>query len=178
MMTNASPLHAVPVYSVFNNLEIVEDHEADERVTVLDEKTGKWVRKSFFISSKNALSPEFKPGAEYGYGRCLDYSLSIGCDGRDWHDVLAKMVGFDSTGDAEPDEAIPFRELLHPARNNATFGPKVAKKLFGEFAAWEERAKTFADPEFYLAYWWLSRCFGHAANDGAVQIEWVGTEKV
>ena len=163
-----------PIYSAFSNLILVEDEDCmDYKYIRWNAEKREFTGNSIYISEINGLTTEFRRGAEYGYDRCIHYSLAIGCEGRDWHDVLAQMVGFDPAGKTEPSEDTPFREILHPELWSATFGPLAAKKLLKDFDAWEERAKTFADAEFYLAYWYLRCCFGHAANGGAVQMNWV-----
>ena len=165
--------YAFPVYNVFNGLKLSEEVLLDSDAFVFDKETGKYRSNYIYISETDAQTTEFKRKATYEYDRCLRYSLGIGCDGRDWHDVLAAMVGFDRSGNVEPSEETPFGELLHPNIQFTTFGSKAAAKLVRDFAEWEERAKEFSDPEFYLAYWWLSCCFGHAARNGAVQMNWV-----
>jgi hypothetical protein len=164
--------HAFPVYDVFNNLTLREDVLLDSDAFVFDKEAGQYRSNFLYVSETNDLTTEFKRKAMYEYGRCLRYSLAIGCEGRDWHDVLAQMVGFDRSANVEPSADTPFREILHPAIQSATLGPKVARKLLGDFHAWDERAKILADAEFYLAYWWLRCCFTHASNDGAVQMNW------
>lgn len=166
--------YAHPIYSVFSNLNRVAYEDGiDNEYIRWDREKRKFIGNSIYISQIDSLTTEFPRGAEFMYDRCIHYSLAVGCEGRDWHDVLAQMVGFHPAGGAEPGEEVPFREILHPSRTSATYGPKAAQKLVEDFAAWEERAKTFADPEFYLAYWWLSCCFGHASKGGAVQMNWV-----
>jgi len=165
--------YAFPVYDVFNNLTLRKDISLDSDSFVFDKETGQYRSNFLYVSESNDLTTEFMRKAVYEYGRYLRYSLAIGCDGRDWHDVLAQMVGFDRSANAEPSTDTPFRELLHPKMTSATLGPKTALRLLGEFDAWDERAKEFADAEFYLAFWWLRCCFGHAAKGGAVQMNWV-----
>lgn len=165
--------YAFPVYDVFNNLILREDISLNSDAFVFDKATSQYRSNFLYVSEANDLTTEFKRKAIYEYGRYLRYSLAIGCEGRDWHDVLAQMVGVDRNAGAELSAETPFPELLHPKMSSATLGPKTALRLLGEFDAWDARAKEFADAEFYLAFWWLRCCFGHAANGGAVQMNWV-----
>ena len=160
------------VYVAYNGLTLREDliHRADG---VADPATGELLMDVLRVPAGTeqaaTLTTEFEQGAFYQYDRRLEYSMAIGCDGRDWHDVLAAMVGFDRNAGAEPTDG-PFQEILHPRHAFTVHGPNAAKKLLADFDACEEKAKTFSDPEFYLAYWWLRCCFGHVAQNGAVQM--------
>lgn len=157
------------VYIAYNGLKLRDD-VAKRPEGLADQATGELLANVLHVPDDCAtLTSEFEQCAFYEYKRSLEYSMAIGCDGRDWHDVLAAMVGFDRNANVAPTDG-PFQEILHPRHAFTVHGPKTAKKLLADFDAWEEKAKTFSDAEFYLAYWWLRCCFGHGAQNGAVQM--------
>lgn len=158
------------VYVVYNGLQQRKDLINRADGCLADPATGKVLTDVLHVPGESAtLTSEFEQDAFYEYGRRLEYNLAIGCAGRDWHDVLAAMVGFERNAEAGPTDG-PFQEILHPHHAFTVHGPKTSKKLLADFDAWEEKAKRFSDAEFYLAYWWLRCCFGHGAQNGAVRM--------
>ncbi|WP_284454517.1 hypothetical protein [Cupriavidus campinensis] len=81
--------YAFPVYDVFNSLTLRKDISLDSDSFVFEKETGQYRSNFLYVSESNELTTEFMRKAVYEYGRNLRYSLAIGCDGRDWHDVLA-----------------------------------------------------------------------------------------
>ncbi|SDC62243.1 hypothetical protein SAMN05216345_10339 [Cupriavidus sp. YR651] len=185
------------VYEVFKNLKLVEDsvESVDDWV---HPTTGLKLEKAVYldgsaVARRGYRTHEFVGSAIYSYDLRLEYSLALGCQGRDWHDVLAKMIGYDRTKpEVYPDDSA-FVELLDPYYSGATFGPSVSRKLLEDFDNWQERASKvmeavsirseptdlFAAPPapelvyddaFTLAFWWLRNCFAHAAENGIVRL--------
>ncbi|WP_157650505.1 hypothetical protein [Burkholderia ubonensis] len=64
---------------------------------------------------------------------------------------LGEMVGHDKNM-ATPDKPAPFFELLRYGLQRAHFGPEVANKLLSDFREWDQRARGYADAEFYKSY--------------------------
>lgn len=143
---------------------------------------------------------EIKGSSIYTCERMLEYPLTFSSRG-DWHSTLEKMVGYERGTGTYPDD-FPFIELLDDRYSEATFGPTAVRKIVADFDAWKDRAskvterveiweedKTaedwyFSKPrklacveyvpndEFYLTYWYLRCCFGHAVKEGVVIAGW------
>ncbi|EPX96705.1 MULTISPECIES: hypothetical protein [Ralstonia] len=167
----------------------------------IDPETGhKWENATYIDEVPGRYGSDgLKSASIYTYELRHEYSLELGCPGRDWHDVLAEMVGFDRDNqDAYPADG-PFIELLHYDYSMETFGPSAARKIVADFDAWNDRAskamvkveiykkdadapdflhykpsklvgvKHFNDHAFYLTYWWLRSCFANATENGVVR---------
>lgn len=162
------------VYLAFRDLKRRDDAVLGERWWE-DPVTGKELQNAISIHEETELgrqqSVEFQAGV-YEYGRHFAYPLDIGCNGRDWHDVLRALVGYDRNGPKKCPLEGPFAEILHWAYSLVTFGPIASAKVVADFDAWDARARSFSDAEFYLAYWAVRTCFSHAAQNGAVQVVW------
>jgi len=168
------------VYQVCKGMKLLAEG-VDELGWWIDPKTGLRLENATYISDneearRGYAQHELKGSSIYTYELRLEYSLELECQGGDWHDVLAAMVGFDRDNpDAYPADG-PFIELLHNDYSMATFGPSVARKLVADFDAWNDRAskpqESLYDDEFYLTYWGLRACFAHAATNGVVRCNW------
>lgn len=191
------------VYEVCKGLKLLAEG-VDELGWWIDPKTGHKLECAIYTHEAPRCygADGLKSSSIYTYELRLEYSLEFGCRGRDWHAVLAAMVGFDRENpDAYPADG-PFIELLHADHSMATFGPSTARKLVADFDAWNDRASKvkekveiyredtdapdwlyckpsklvsveyFNDDAFYLTYWWLRSCFAHATTDGVVRCYW------
>ncbi|MDT4860619.1 hypothetical protein FQZ97_951900 [compost metagenome] len=141
----------------------------------VDPTTGRRIEKAFYEQHDDRpgcrnVSKELKDSTVYTYERALKYPLACDFQGRDWHDMLSELVGFDKGNqDAYPGDG-PFVELLNEAYWGTTLGPRTSAKLVADFDAWDERARSFSDDgEFYLTYWWVRTCLSHATKNDAVQ---------
>ncbi|PZX34228.1 conserved hypothetical protein [Cupriavidus phytorum] len=150
----------------------------------IDPRTGHRLENATYIDAAPNLygSDGLKSSSIYTYDFRHEYSLELKWD---WHDVLAKLVGFDRENpDVYPADG-SFIELLHNDYSMEAFGPSAARKIVADFDAWNDRASkvlekvdlpptligdnTFNDDAFYLTYWWLRSCFANATKNGIVR---------
>ncbi|WP_061958532.1 hypothetical protein [Cupriavidus pauculus] len=168
------------VYELCKGLKLLEEG-VSEFGWWIDPKTGHRLANATYIDVVPRLhgSDGLKRSSIYTYEFRHEYSLKLK---RDWHDVLAKLVGFDRENpDAYPADG-PFIELLH--YDYETFGPSAARKIVADFDAWNERASKVMvkvwssesldtyhgyDDAFYLTYCWLRSCFANATTNGIVR---------
>ncbi|WP_432260861.1 hypothetical protein [Cupriavidus sp. TMH.W2] len=154
----------------------------------IDPKTGHRLENATYIHTapRRYGSDGLKGSSIYTYEFRHEYSLEFGCQGRDWHDVLADLVGFDRENPGAYPADGPFIELLHNDYSTEAFGPSAARKIVADFDAWNERASKvlvkevgrwtesldtyhYNDDEFYMTYWWLHSCFANATTNGIVR---------
>lgn len=86
-----------------------------------------------------------------------------------WVSQLSYLVG----GKGEipsADSDIAFRDLFRFGLHQGTFGPVASAKFAADFATWDERAKSFADENFYPTYTLVRKMFEYAAKDGLVYL--------
>ncbi len=93
-----------------------------------------------------------------------------------WRDQLAEMAGYPRGSDASSPHCEvcwdgaqgPFAELLNFSDCEGDIGADVAKKLAGDFAAFQDRADAFAwdKPELYNKF---RRAFEIASDGGCVK---------
>ncbi|MPW23257.1 conserved hypothetical protein [Paraburkholderia piptadeniae] len=62
---------------------------------------------------------------------------------------------------------VSFRDFFVWTQNG-TVGPKASERLAAHFAEWDERAKTFADEEFYDIFVAMREMFEWCSEDGLV----------
>lgn len=86
---------------------------------------------------------------------------------REWTNNLWEMIGCTEDEVLAADSTVAFRDYFLWAQNG-TFGPKASAKLAAQFAQLEERAKSFADAEFYEIYADMKCMFEWTAQDGLV----------
>ena len=104
----------------------------------------------------------FRAGSYGGYNR--------------WRDMLAKLAGYGSAGDAwnlvDRTFSGPFIELIDFADNEGVIGPKISAKLAKDFRDYEVKAKEFAETSgeswFWEKYQNWKKAFEMAADNGAV----------
>ncbi|SPK76041.1 conserved protein of unknown function (plasmid) [Cupriavidus taiwanensis] len=163
------------VYTVYKEISPVPT-AVDLLGSWIDSATGRKIEKAFYEKHddrpdcRNVLK-ELKDSTVYAYEQALEYPLACDCQGRDWHDMLGQLVGFDKDNQDAYLADGPFAELLTDAYQGTTLGPRTSAKLVADFDAWDERARSFSDDgEFYLTFWWVRTCLSHAIKNGAVKL--------
>lgn len=118
-------------------------------------KTGKRVRELIRIEGIPEY-PQLSAGLEIGaiYSWEYQYAFDSIYSEDSYLSFLVKlgeMVGHDKDM-ATQNEPKPFFELLRYGLQRAHFGTAVARKLRNDFDEWDERARDYADAEFYRSY--------------------------
>ncbi|WP_035878759.1 hypothetical protein [Cupriavidus sp. amp6] len=166
------------VYTVYKEISPV--HAAVNSLgSWIDSTTGQKIEKAFYeqhddSSGCRSVLNELKDSTLYAYEQVLEYPLACDYQGRDWHDMLGELVGFDKDNHEAYPAGGPFAELLNCEYWMTTLGPRTAAKLVADFDAWDDRARSFSDAggEFYLTYWWVRTCLSHAVKNGAVKLHY------
>jgi hypothetical protein len=98
----------------------------------------------------------------YDFGTKHELDFGYG-EYNDWRDALSSLAQSLPRSDA-------FHELIEFPDNEGVIGPVVSRKLAGDFAEFENRAKT-KSPDFVRTYLQWKKAFETAANSGAVQFQ-------
>lgn len=151
---------------------------AGRRLTKLDEAALKefkgrdYVSEDLMVVEGNPEVPQLAEGVEVGatyrLAEVLFFSFPHWRVCRDWVIKLAAMVGCTNellnTGGT-----VAFRDFFMWMQEG-TVGPKASAKLAAEFVEWDERAKTFADQEFYEIFTDMGAMFAWGAEDGLISL--------
>lgn len=116
-------------------------------------------------------------GVEGGVWYDADDSKHLFCGGYGsyghWRRELAKLAGYASIDAAWGRNSGPFWELLNFSDCEGTLGTEVAKKLYSDFIAFDERAKKVGydgvHHMFYTHYQAFKEAMRMAADGGAVK---------
>lgn len=112
------------------------------------------------------LAEGVEVGATYRFAEVCFFCFPHWRVCRDWVIKLKDMVGCTAellnTGGP-----VAFRDFFMWIQEG-TVGPKASMKLAAEFAEWDERAKTFADQDFYEIFTDMHAMFAWGAEDGLI----------
>jgi hypothetical protein len=141
-------------YIVYQGLEKYADPGAPD-ATILDPNTGERIPGLIRIEGLPEypqLCAGLEIGAIYTWERAWFFE-QIEPSGKyfGFLSKLAEMVGHRETTMWHA-KRTPFYELLRFGLQRAHFGPEVVNRLRDEFDAWDTRARSFSDDEFYLDY--------------------------
>ncbi|MCA7969229.1 hypothetical protein LGM42_04895 [Burkholderia sp. AU39826] len=148
---------------------------AGRGLTKLDEAELKelddWAEETITVD-ENPDAPQIADGVEVGATyRCAEltfFSFPHWRACRDWVIKLADMVG--CTDELlKAGSAVAFRDFFM-WKQEGTVGPKASAKLAVEFAEWDERAKSFADHDFYEMFAFMRTMFEWGAKDGLIYL--------
>ncbi|WP_175789868.1 hypothetical protein [Burkholderia ambifaria] len=131
-----------------------------------------YVSEDLMVVEGNPEVPQLAEGVEVGatyrLAEVFFFSFPHWRVCRDWVIKLAAMVGCTNellnTGGT-----VAFRDFFMWMQEG-TVGPKASAKLAAEFAEWDERAKTFADQEFYEIFTNMGAMFAWGAEDGLISL--------
>jgi len=131
-----------------------------------------YVSEDLMVVEGNPEVPQLAEGVEVGatyrLAEVFFFSFPHWRVCRDWVIKLAAMVG--CTNELlNTDGTVAFRDFFMWMQEG-TVGPKASAKLAAEFAEWDERAKTFADQEFYEIFTNMCAMFAWGAEDGLISL--------
>jgi hypothetical protein len=128
-----------------------------------------YVGEDLFLVRGNPQVPQIAEGLEVGATyQCAEitfFSFYNWRYCRDWTGKLWDMVGCTEEEVLAADSTAAFRDYFLWAQKG-TLGPVASAKLAAQFAAWDERAKAFADEDFYETYALMRLMFEWTAQDG------------
>lgn len=141
------------------------DEAALKGLTNVDFETG-----DLMVVEGNPKVPQLAEGVEVGatyrFAEVLFFSFPHWRICRDWVVKLKDMVG--CTNELLKTGApVAFRDYFMWIQEG-TVGPKASAKLAAEFAEWDNRAKTFADEDFYEIFTHMRAMFDWGAQDGLI----------
>ncbi|RQZ62289.1 hypothetical protein DIE08_27710 [Burkholderia sp. Bp9004] len=112
------------------------------------------------------LAEGVEVGATYQFAEVFFFSFPHWRVCRDWVIKLAEMVG--CTNELlKMGGPVAFSDFFMWMQEG-TVGPKASAKLAAEFAEWDERAKRFADQDFYELFTNMRAMFEWGAGDGLI----------